>query len=44
MYGSDYPFSLGEMAGILARIDKLAPQDRDAVRSGNALKLFGLTV
>jgi aminocarboxymuconate-semialdehyde decarboxylase len=44
MYGSDYPFSLGDMPGILARVDKLAPQERAAVRGGNALKLFGITL
>jgi len=42
MYGSDYPFSLGDMPGILGRVDKLAARDRDAVRSGNALDLFRL--
>jgi aminocarboxymuconate-semialdehyde decarboxylase len=42
MYGSDYPFSLGDMPGILARVDKLAARDREAVRAGNALKLFGI--
>jgi aminocarboxymuconate-semialdehyde decarboxylase len=42
MYGSDYPFSLGDMAGIRARTDQLPAKDRDAVRSGNAIKLFGL--
>src|SRR5581483_853851 len=42
MYGSDYPFSLGDMPGILARVDKLSARERDAVRSGNALALFGL--
>jgi aminocarboxymuconate-semialdehyde decarboxylase len=42
MYGSDYPFSLGDMAGILGRTERLPPSDRDAVRSGNASKLFGI--
>jgi aminocarboxymuconate-semialdehyde decarboxylase len=41
MYGSDYPFSLGDMPGILGRVNQLSPKDRDAVRSANALKLFG---
>jgi hypothetical protein len=39
---SDYPFSLGDMPGILGRVNQLSPSDRDAVRSGNAIKLFGL--
>ncbi len=42
MYGSDYPFSLGDMPGLLARTDKLPPRERDAVRSGNAMQLFQL--
>jgi aminocarboxymuconate-semialdehyde decarboxylase len=42
MYGSDYPFSLGDMPGILARVDTLASRERDAVRGGNAIELFGL--
>jgi len=42
MYGSDYPFSLGDMPGILARVNKLAASEVDAVRGGNALDLFGL--
>jgi aminocarboxymuconate-semialdehyde decarboxylase len=44
MYGSDYPFSLGDMAGIRERVDRLPPHDRAAVRSGNAIKLFELPV
>jgi len=43
MYGSDYPFSLGDMPGILGRVNQLSPQDRDAIRSGNAVRLFGLS-
>jgi aminocarboxymuconate-semialdehyde decarboxylase len=42
MYGSDYPFSLGDMPGILARVDALSASARDAVRSENAVKIFGL--
>ena len=42
MYGSDYPFTIGDMPGILSRVDALAPGARDAVRSGNAMKLFDL--
>jgi aminocarboxymuconate-semialdehyde decarboxylase len=44
MYGSDYPFSLGDMPGILARVDKLSPRGRDAVRSQNAVEVFGLRI
>jgi aminocarboxymuconate-semialdehyde decarboxylase len=42
MYGSDYPFTIGDMPGILQRVDALAPGARDAIRSGNALELFDL--
>ena len=36
------PFSLGDMPGILARVDALPAEQRDKVRSGNAQKLFDL--
>jgi aminocarboxymuconate-semialdehyde decarboxylase len=42
LYGSDYPFSIGDMKGILARVDTLPADDRDAIRSGNAERLFDL--
>jgi aminocarboxymuconate-semialdehyde decarboxylase len=42
LYGSDYPFSIGDMKGILARVDTLPAERRDAIRSGNAEKLFDL--
>lgn len=42
LYGSDYPFLIGDMVGVLARVDALPPAQRDAVRSGNALKIFDL--
>ena len=43
LYGSDYPFSIGDMKGVLARVDALPAAQRDAVRSGNAERLFDLT-
>jgi aminocarboxymuconate-semialdehyde decarboxylase len=43
LYGSDYPFSIGDMKGMLARADALPAAQRDAVRSGNAERLFDLT-
>jgi aminocarboxymuconate-semialdehyde decarboxylase len=42
LYGSDYPFSLGDMPGILGRVDALPTQQRDKVRSGNSTRLFDL--
>jgi aminocarboxymuconate-semialdehyde decarboxylase len=43
LYGSDYPFTIGDMKGMLGRVDALPPAHRDAVRSGNAEKLFDLS-
>ena len=42
LYGSDYPFTLGDMKGLLVRVDRLDGPEADKVRSGNALKLFDL--
>lgn len=42
VYGSDYPHNIGDMAGCLARVDALAGETRDRVRSRNAARLFGL--
>ncbi|MET0291283.1 MAG: amidohydrolase family protein, partial [Steroidobacteraceae bacterium] len=42
LYGSDYPFTIGDMKGMLGRVDALPAAQRDAIRSGNAHKLFDL--
>ena len=42
MYGSDYPFNIGDMPGCLERVDKLVGPARDAVRGRNAARIFGL--
>ncbi len=42
LYGSDYPFSIGDMKGVRERVDALAPGARDMIRSGNAMRLFDL--
>ena len=42
MYGSDYPFNIGDMPGCLARVNNLAGSARDAVRGSNAARIFGL--
>jgi aminocarboxymuconate-semialdehyde decarboxylase len=42
LYGSDYPFNLGDMTGVLARVDALGAERADAIRSANALRLFDL--
>jgi aminocarboxymuconate-semialdehyde decarboxylase len=41
-YGSDYPHTIGDMAGCLARVDRLAGDVRDKVRGLNARRIFGL--
>jgi aminocarboxymuconate-semialdehyde decarboxylase len=41
MYGSDYPHNIGDMTGILARVDGLPADQREAVRGANAARLFG---
>jgi aminocarboxymuconate-semialdehyde decarboxylase len=43
LYGSDYPFSIGDMKGVLARVDALPAAQRDAIRSANAERLFDLS-
>jgi aminocarboxymuconate-semialdehyde decarboxylase len=42
LYGSDYPHNIGDMKGCLARVDALPPVQRDAVRGGNAMRIFRL--
>ncbi len=42
LYGSDYPFRLGDMTGILGRVDALPAAERDAVRGLNAVREFRL--
>jgi aminocarboxymuconate-semialdehyde decarboxylase len=42
MYGSDYPHNIGDMAGVLSRVDALAAGPREKIRSKNALRIFKL--
>jgi aminocarboxymuconate-semialdehyde decarboxylase len=42
LYGSDYPHNIGDMKGILARVDALPAAQRDAVRGANARRIFNL--
>lgn len=42
LYGSDYPHNIGDMKGCRARVDALPPAVRDAVRGGNAMRIFKL--
>jgi aminocarboxymuconate-semialdehyde decarboxylase len=40
LYGSDYPFLIGDMEGVLHRVNALDPDRRDAIRGRNAKALF----
>jgi len=40
MYGSDYPHTIGDMPGCLARVDALPDGARDKVRGRNAQRVF----
>ncbi len=42
LYGSDYPFRLGDMAGVLGRVNALPLAARDAVKGFNAIREFKL--
>jgi aminocarboxymuconate-semialdehyde decarboxylase len=42
LYGSDYPHTIGDMAGCLSRVDALPGGTRDKVRGANAQRIFGL--
>jgi aminocarboxymuconate-semialdehyde decarboxylase len=42
LYGSDYPHNIGDMKGILARVDALPAAQREAVRGANARRIFNL--
>src|SRR3712207_6610012 len=42
MFGSDYPHNIGDPEGLLALLDDLPAEARDAVRGGTARRVFGL--
>jgi aminocarboxymuconate-semialdehyde decarboxylase len=42
LYGSDYPHTIGDMPGCLARVNGLPDAQRDKVRGRNAQRIFGL--
>lgn len=42
MYGSDYPFNIGDMVGCLGRVNTLSAPAREKVRGDNAVRIFGL--
>lgn len=42
LYGSDFPFLIGDMKGILARVDALPAAQRDMIRGRNHRRIFNL--
>ena len=42
LYGSDYPHTIGDMAGCLSRVDALSDHVRERVRGRNAERIFKL--
>ena len=42
LYGSDYPHTIGDMPGCLARVNGLSEPTRDNVRGRNAARIFKL--
>jgi aminocarboxymuconate-semialdehyde decarboxylase len=42
LYGSDYPHTIGDMAGCLSRVDALPDGTRNKVRGWNAQRIFRL--
>jgi aminocarboxymuconate-semialdehyde decarboxylase len=42
LYGSDYPHTIGDMAGCLSRVDALPGDVRDQVRGRNSERIFNL--
>ena len=42
LYGSDYPHTIGDMAGCLSRVDALPGDVREKVRGLNARRIFNL--
>jgi aminocarboxymuconate-semialdehyde decarboxylase len=41
LYGSNYPHTIGDPIGCLARLDRLPASVRERVRGGNAKRIFG---
>jgi aminocarboxymuconate-semialdehyde decarboxylase len=42
MFGTDWPHQVHDVAGSLANTAALTPDERDAIRGANAIRLFGL--
>jgi len=42
LYGSDYPHNIGDMAGVLSRVDAMSAGVSAKIRSKNAVRIFNL--
>ena len=42
LYGTDYPHQVHDMAGMFAKTETMPPDQRHAIRAGNATRLFHL--
>jgi aminocarboxymuconate-semialdehyde decarboxylase len=42
LFGTDWPHQVHDVVGSLANTAALPPDQRDAIRGSNALRLFGL--
>lgn len=42
VFGSDYPHNIGDMSGVLSRVNALDAPTAAKVRDGNALKIFNI--
>jgi aminocarboxymuconate-semialdehyde decarboxylase len=42
LYGSDYPFNLGDMEGCLRRVNNLPEDVKHKVRGNNAERIFNI--
>ncbi len=42
LYGTDYPHQVHDAAGMFAKSEAMAPDQRHAIREGNARRLFGI--
>lgn len=42
MLGTDWPHQVHDVAGAVRKVDMLGPGQREAVRGGNAVRVFGL--
>ena len=44
LYGSDYPFLIGDMVGVKERVKRLPESQQSAILGGNAAELYGFDI